>query len=259
MRKSRAVLVLALVSLLVPATLTAADTRRAADVEIKSHFFKFSNIKYFRDKAENVELGSYGEKKDPIGALAYLSVQNRIRGDALAAYAKVRVIPPISIDWAKYKKTDVEANGLVKYFTLGSKVSIGATWEKLKTAKMQLLKLVIDEGPLTNTLNNHTTGALNFLRDEGGDGRVVHEVWVVLDATLATHFTNSTVFEVKGTGSVEVVDVTAKLSAGSTGSGSQTISLSKGTTFAYLMMKVKKWSSGKTKIDDLEDDLKGLN
>jgi hypothetical protein len=39
--------------------------------------------------------------------------------------------------------------------------------------------------------------------------------------------------------------------------GSQTVTLSKGTTFAYKLHKVKDWNKGKTQIENLEADYKG--
>jgi hypothetical protein len=33
---------------------------------------------------------------------------------------------------------------------------------------------------------------------------------------------------------------------------------SEGATFAFLMLKVKKWGKGKSVVEELEDDLKGL-
>ena len=41
--------------------------------------------------------------------------------------------------------------------------------------------------------------------------------------------------------------------------GSQTVRLSKGTTFAYKLHKVKDWNKGKTRIEDMEADYKGFS
>jgi hypothetical protein len=40
--------------------------------------------------------------------------------------------------------------------------------------------------------------------------------------------------------------------------GSQKITLSKGTMFAYGLHKVKDWNKEKTKIENLEDDFYGM-
>jgi hypothetical protein len=52
--------------------------------------------------------------------------------------------------------------------------------------------------------------------------------------------------------------VSADITASGGTEGTQTITISKGTTFAYLLFKVKDWNSGKTQILDLEDDSVGL-
>jgi hypothetical protein len=41
--------------------------------------------------------------------------------------------------------------------------------------------------------------------------------------------------------------------------GSQTVAISAGMTFAYLLHKVKEWNKGKTQIENMEDDRKGMN
>jgi hypothetical protein len=41
--------------------------------------------------------------------------------------------------------------------------------------------------------------------------------------------------------------------------GSQTVAISGGMTFAYLLHKVKEWNKGKTQIENMEDDRKGMN
>jgi hypothetical protein len=40
--------------------------------------------------------------------------------------------------------------------------------------------------------------------------------------------------------------------------GSETITLSPGTTFAYKLHKVKDWNKGKTQIEDMEADYQGM-
>ena len=227
------------------------------EVEIKSNHFKYGGIKYFRAKAENVEIGSYGEKKTPIDSGNYILIQNRITAENVAR-AKVRIATVATIDWAKESKTDVEANGGLKYFVASASAAVSGSYSKAKSAKLKLVKLIFDLGPLKNTINDHASGALNYLRGEGGDGRVVHEVWVVMEATLANHFDSATSVTVSGSGS-GTVDVKATATASNNTKKTETISIKKGTTFAYAMVKVKKWTSGKKRIEKLEDDLWGIN
>ena len=75
-----------------------------------------------------MELCSYGEKKDPVGANAYLAVQAKIKREHLAG--KVQEVPPVTVDWNDTTKADVEINGWVKYFSLNAKTAKSASYEK---------------------------------------------------------------------------------------------------------------------------------
>jgi hypothetical protein len=238
--------------LLVPAPAPAVQ---ALDIQaLTATKLKVSGFSYFRTEAPNVELGSYGQKKTPLGKSSYLSVSSRIRGDTLAKYAKIRAVTRINVNWSKYSASSVSGGISLKYFK-----DVGGTGsfshQKAKSASLDLVKLTIDETPMENTIN-HASGALNFLDDEGGDGRVVAQVWIVMEATLAETFVNATTFEVTGSTSTLPFDVTAKVGTGS--AGSQTITISKGTTFAYSLWKVKKWGKKHESVEDLEDDQKGF-
>ena len=102
-------------------------------------------------------------------------------------------------------------------------------------------------------LNKDANGARNYLADEGNDGRIVSEVWIVLEAELAEHF------ETSGSLLASAKDSDLKVTAKGGKHGTQTITLSAGTTFAYKLHKVKKWNKGKTQIEDMEADYKGMS
>jgi len=241
------------------AVLAMALPRVAAadEVEIKDSYFKYGGVRYFRGKAENIEIGSYGQKKEPLTSTNYLAVEAKIASENLASYSKAHTVTKVAIDWAKYNKTDVSTSFGFKYFTMGAKTALTGSYEQFKSAKLQLVKIVIDEGPMKTTINK-SNGVRNFLKDEGGDGRVVIEVWVAMEAQLASHFSNSTVFSLSGKAG-SALEITGKLTASSTGSGAQTITISKGTTFAYLLEKVKDWNKDKTQVLDMEDDQQSVN
>jgi NAD(P)-dependent dehydrogenase (short-subunit alcohol dehydrogenase family) len=107
--------------------------------------------------------------------------------------------------------------------------------------------------PTAKRLNKDADGARKFLAEEGHDGRIVSEVWVV-DAELGEHFAayGATSASVQAFGSSLDVTVTGGKY------GSQTITLSPGTTFAYKLHKVKDWNKDKTQIEDMEADYKGM-
>lgn len=217
------------------------------DVKVTSAAFKYDAIRYFRGKAENVNLGSYGQKKTPIGKTNYLAVQDDI-GKVQIAKVKVKISGPYSVDWSKFSNTDINAG--IKYLD-----AAGATGSfnrnAAKSANLKLVKFSIDEGQLKKLLNKHAGAARKYLKKEGGDGRVVSEVWVAMEATLASQVTNGG--SVTGTAGADGLKVTVGASGSSTSQSSVTIPPN--TTFAYLLHKVKKWK--KDNVDNLEDDQHG--
>jgi hypothetical protein len=225
----------------------------AAETKVTKHFIEVGTIKYFRGKAENVSIGAYGEKKDPIGPDAYLAIQNRVKTEHLTS--RVRYATTANINFANTNKADVEVNGTLKVFGVGVKVAESMSFEKAKSGHLKLVKFFIDEGPLQAMLNKDADGARNYMADEGDDARIVSEVWVVMEAELADHFDSSASRSV----AVSLGGNSLDFSASGGKLGSQTITLSQGTVFAYLMHKVKDWNKGKTQIEDMEDDQKGMN
>lgn len=219
---------------------------------ISKHFFKYGSRKYFRGNAHLLEIGHAGEKKDPIGANAYLDPYGKIKAKHMTD--KVHFNTVASIDWTDVKKADLEAGVSMKFMGLGRKGGLSFDYAKAKSAKLKLMSFSIDEGPLKRILNNDANIIRNYLADEGKDARVVGEVWVVAEAKLAEHFDSAA----KADYSVEAFGNSLEITAEVGHYGSQTIEISAGTTFAYKLYKVKKWNKGKTKIEDLEADYKGM-
>lgn len=219
--------------------------------KIKEHSFEFNSVKYFRDNAHNVEMASFGEKKDPVGVKAQLDVEDTVMAIILDDYVKFNTTA--TINWNETSKADLETGAVLKFFGIGADTAQSFGYEKGKDGKLELMSFAIDEGPLKDMLNKKAGDARNFLTKEGSDGRIVSEVWIVVEAELSEHF------KTYGSSSLAVKALGGSLSITASGGkrGSQTVTLSKGTTFAYRLSKVKKWNSGKTRIEDMEIDNKG--
>ncbi|WP_147371343.1 hypothetical protein [Meiothermus hypogaeus] len=225
-----------------------------AQTKITNQYLEHNSVKYFRGKAENVVLGSYGEKKNPIGSAAYLAIQNNIRAEHLNN--RVRVLSPVEITWNNTTKAEVEANGSLRVYGLNLSAARNMTFEQARSGRLKLVKLFINEGALQTMLNRDALAARNYLAREGTDARIVSEVWVVMEAELAEHFDTSSSIRVEvSRGQQAALEITA--------SGgihrSQSITLSAGNVFAYLLHKVKSWNRDKTEIENMEDDQSGLN
>lgn len=222
-------------------------------IKITDNVFEFGNQKYFRGNAHLIQMGTYGEKKDPIGARSYVDPQSKVQSEILAGRVKPGTIA--TIEWGETTQASFSINGPIKYFGLNGKVGVDGTYEKAKTAHLKLANFYINEGPLTDMLNKDADGARKFLADEGDDARIVGEVWVAMEAELAEHF--ATYGSVSASAKAAGSDVQVTVSGGK--NGSQSVSLSPGTTFAYKLYKVKKWTShDKTRIENLEADYKGI-
>lgn len=218
--------------------------------KITDNYFKFGTLKYFRGNAHLVEIGTYGEKKDPIGAKAYLDPQNKVKREHLVN--RVSKGQPVGVNWSQTTEADLEVNGPIKVFGLNVNVAATYDYKMVSSANLKLYNLSIAEGPLKTMLNEDADGARKYLAKEGNDGRIVSEVWVVMEAELAEHFDTSGSIAV----SAKAVDLNVTAKGGK--HGTQTITLSAGTTFAYKLHKVKDWNKDKTKIKDMEADYKGM-
>ncbi len=220
--------------------------------KITKHYFKYGNKKYFRSKAEDITMGAAGKKYDPIGANAYLAVEDRVQRRHLEK--RVRYSTTSTIYWSKESKSDVDANGTFKFFGINLKTGKSASYSSAKSANLKLVKFVIDEGPLKRMLNNDANIIRNYMADEGKDARIVSMIWIVVEAELAEHFKKYA----RSNTSVKAMGQELEITVSGGSKGSQTIRVSPGTCFAYAMHKVKKWNKGKTRIEDMEDDFKGM-
>lgn len=218
---------------------------------ITEHCFEFGALKYFRGNAHLVEIGTYGEKKDPVGAKAYLDTEGTVNREFLAP--RVEKGKPVGVAWEQTTKAELEVNGPVPVFGLNLNVAAGFDYGKVKTANLKLFNLSIPETPLKQMLNNDAVNVRKYFAAEGNDARIVSEVWVVMEAELAEHFNTS------GAVAVAVKGVDMNVTAKGGKHGTQTITLSKGSVFAYKLHKVKDWNKDKTQILGMEADYKGMN
>lgn len=220
-------------------------------IKITDNYFDTGVLKYFRGNAHLVEIGTYGEKKDPIGSKAYIDPESKVVRQNLVG--RVRKGSPVGIDWGQTTNATLEANGQMRVFGLNLSVKTNYNRDTAKAANLKIYNLFIDETPLKDMLNEDAVAARRFLAEEGDDGRIVSEVCVVMEAVLAEHFNTS------GGITLSAGDSNLSVTASGGKSGTQTITLSAGSTFAYKLHKVKNWEKNKTRIDDMEADYKGMS
>jgi hypothetical protein len=219
-------------------------------VEIKDSYFKAPDgNRYFRRNAPSVEVGSHGKKKEPITQANSLAVEGHIKYDLLDG--KIRDDPSVEIDWESESKADVEAH-VELYFVLDGTSTFN--YETAKQAHLKLKRFYIEQGALQRVLNNDANKVREAMKDEGNDARVCSSIWVVMSGEIAERFDTSKTSEVSGTVS-EGLSVTVQ--GGAEWSGSETITFSRGTVFAYGLHKVTDWDGDV--INDMTPDWQSFN
>lgn len=214
---------------------------------IKDNHLKFNGKSYFKAGAESVELGSYGEKKSPLTKANYLEVQGHVPYDKL----KVRTATVVDIDFKQSSEKDFQANVIAT----AAGGNVNTAYKRLDKGELKLVKFEVELVDMKNALND-APAVRDNLDKYGNDARVCHQIFVVLEATVATKIASST--SLAAAGSNGALTVTAKATVKN--EKDTVVTLSKGTTYAYLLAKLD-WDkkNGNKVVDKLTDDQFSLN
>jgi hypothetical protein len=216
-----------------------------ATAVVKDNHLNFNGKNYFRVGSEDVGLGFYGEKKSPLTQGNYLEVQDHIPTPKL----KVKEAVEVDIDFSASTEKDILANINVAGVFQGS---AGTAYSDLKSRKLRLVKLRIDNEDIKDAANQ-SPKVIDDLIAYGNDARIAHQIFVVLEDTLARTVTTGTSFSV----AVDAGKVKLTVTGGVGSSSTTTFTLSEGMTFAYGLVKLD-WDAqqkkNKTKITKVTDD-----
>jgi hypothetical protein len=223
-----------------------------ANVKVKENHLTFGGVSYFRGHADDVDLGSIGEKRTPIAKQNYLEVKDRI---PIGLLTKVKSTV-VEIDFDKDSKSafNTAIKAIVKGVPVG--INASATFSKLSSGELKLVKLSVSNNEMMKAANK-AREKVKYLINWGNDARIAHQVFIAMDAEYARHFDN----DVSVTLSGEAGKMEATVSGGVSASGTTTVKLGKGTCFAYLLAKIDwdaKQKKNKSKIVDLDDDQWGF-
>jgi hypothetical protein len=219
-----------------------------ANVVVAENHLTFGGIAYFRGGAENAEIGSSGEKREPITKQNYLEVKDRI---PIAKISMTRATVA-DIDFTKTSKSSF--NTVVSAIIQGVPVQLsgGATFDKLKSGELKLVKFTVLNNDMRDAINS-SHKALQNLIEWGNDARVVTQVFNVIEAKLANQFDNDVAVDL----SIGVKGLEAKAGGSGSTSGETSVQISKNTCFAYMLAKID-WDANQkkniTKAVDLDDD-----
>ncbi|MCY1015860.1 hypothetical protein [Pyxidicoccus sp. MSG2] len=242
----------------------------AGDARITNTSLKFAGLSYFRANAPSVVIGSFGDKKTPLTKQNYIEVLGRIPVARLkvhrATTARIDFTGTSSVDLAVDVSVPISGSdtgmgtdmGTVPRADTGTvTLSPSVAYEQLRHDQLCLVKLDIYPSDIIKAAND-SPAVLAHLKECGDSGRLVHQIFMILKAKTAKVFSSSTSLALSATNG-EVM-VTAQGSQGST--GDLTLRLSYGTTFAYLLLKLK-WDAHQKKnwkrITGSEDDQQSLD
>lgn len=211
------------------------------DAKIRDSHFHYNGVNYFRGHADAVLLGDVGEKKTPSTQQNYLAVQGNVPRRKLEIERATRI---------DLHGTDIDTRDLKFGITVPGvgRLDVGALARQIEDRSLSLVKLEVLPRDIVAAAND-SPEVIDALQRAGSRARLVHQVFVLMQAKTAVGFTSGGPFGVTGSaGSLTV----------SSGSASGvTVTIEPGSTFAYLMLKPK-WDAhlkkNKDCIDDWEDD-----
>ena len=196
--------------------------------------FIFEGLHYFRGGAENVLLGSFGQKGNVL-VTPHLVVQDTVAGPFDA-----RTLPAVAIDFTSDSTFDT---------TLSAKVTaaIGATPAEIaasantktafsSTGHLRLVKIIVEANDMKRALIADAERLATF-KACGPSARICNEIWVVMEATLADKLTSSGGLSLTPSMKTGAVDLTATASVAGSGGNSSTVTIPAETAFAYMLLK----------------------
>lgn len=221
-----------------------------AKVRVKNNHLHFNGVNYFRGKSENIVLGTHGEKLRPIFGVNRLEVEGHVDPDLL----DIRKLTTATIDFSATRKGDFTegVNGTFKGVDFD--ISVGQMWDRLQSGELVLVKFAVDLGALKRAVNRDRRAIASLKRLSKSRARIVSEVWVVTSARLAERLDRAQSVKASGKRGKINVQVAGTASQG----GATNLTLSQGTTFAYLLARIDKWDKKlkkrRKRIIDLDED-----
>jgi hypothetical protein len=190
---------------------------------VREDHFHFDGVDYFRGRAAAVQIGDVGERKSPAGSHSHLAAYARLPRDRLA----IERVTRIDLDGVTVRGSDVAVD-----ITVAEVGSLGASTvaRLLHDKTLCLLKLeaaprcVIDSA-------NECTGPRDVLSRAGKAGRLVHQVFVIVETATARDLTQATRWSLSGNNDDCVL---TGIGAGGLRS---IVLLAPGATFAYLLLR----------------------
>lgn len=218
---------------------------------LKNKTFVFNHWSYFLASAENLTLGSFGDKKTPIGKPNYLLKYYELD----FSNAEIDSVEQIKLDLSKTAKGDfsVSADAIV------ADGNIGVSYDNFKEGNLVLMKFSISLGAMKDRFNSSSSDSKKAIQEliKLKKPRIVNQIFVIVSAEFASSISNVAEFKIKT--NVKGIDFIP--SGEHTGKNEKKISISKGTVFAYGLLEpiFKKPKEKATEIEKLAPDQYGID
>lgn len=210
------------------------------DLQIRDDYLHFNGLGYFRGHADALLLGDVGCKRSSARRTPYLEPQ----GEVLRKNLPVHATSVVALKGKAVGRADVGIG--VDVPGLG-RLDAGAVAGGLASGELVLLKISVLPSRLWALANENPVKALRPLKAAGSKGRMLHQVFVVLQARLAAAAATAAGIELSGGSDA----ITLRLGAGAT------LTLGRRSTFAYLLLdpvwdarQQKNW----TRVVDAKED-----
>ena len=214
-----------------------------SNVVIRNKVLINSNKKYFRTGAEKTLVGAYGKKEKVVLKSKYLFRHSELSFNNAA----IQVYGPYELNTEKTKKADFD----VPADTPVASGSANVTYEQMKSQELKFIELYISGAPLIDAINNDNE-ALSYLRSQGEIARIVDCVFVAIESEFHSKIDFNSDINATSTANGIEISVKLKVAIGMESS----LKLAPKTTIAYGLV-APIWNNEKTKVIDLEPDLRG--
>lgn len=191
------------------------------DARVCESYLHCEGVHYYRGGAHAVQLGDVGEKRTPVTQDSHLIVRDSVPRQLL----KIGRATSVDVHRAAVSGADLATEIAVPGLgVLGPAVVA----RELKDQALAVVKLECRPQDIIKAAQVAPSAHAMLLR-AGAAGRLVHQVFVVLEMRTSLNFTRATYYEVRGSAGAWTVT--------GVGGSRTVVALTAGTTLAYLLLK----------------------
>ncbi len=220
-----------------------------AMAELNNKRFKYRGTSYFVAGSHKCQIGSAGEKRSPLGKPKNIDVHNQINPEKIGTLNS-RII---EVDLDVKNHTGLGALIPLTLSGVPLPIDIDHVNNKLTKGDLKLAHIWVSEPQLKKAAND-SPRLLDDLIDWGNDARLVNEIFVVVEASVAEKFQSNPSFNI---GASLGGFIGAQIGGDGGRAGRVDITLAPDSVFAYQLADIvwdAKAKKKRKKIKKLNDD-----